>query len=159
WVMYDVCGNNARGDPIVVYDQTANRWILSYFAFVDDNSGPFYQCFAVSRSDDPFTGGWYFYVIQTDQNPVPANTFNDYTKLGIWNDGCLYMASDGFLDSSSSGQVIGSFSLSDMYSGSPLRYSLSFLSGSANFALFPATRLGKGANLPPPSEAEYYVQE
>ncbi len=153
------CSANATGDPTVLYDATADRWVLSFFAFTDSQSGPFYQCFAVSASGDPHNANWHTYSIQTDQNPVPAGMLNDYSKIAIWNDGCLYMGSDGYLADSYSGQVILSVSLADMYSGNPARYSLSFLSGSANFALFPATMLGKGNNLPPPSEAEYYVQE
>ncbi len=153
------CAWSFGGDPIVLYDQTADRWILANLGYQDPNNGPFYECVAVSKSDDPLLGGWWLYAIQTDQAPVPPSTFNDYPKLGIWNDGCLYMGADGFLGNSYNGQVVLSVSLSDMYSGNPPRYSLSFLSGSANFALFPATMLGKGGNLPPPSEAEYFVQE
>jgi len=153
------CSTATGGDPIVLYDQTADRWILANLAYRGGPFGPYYECLAVSKSGDPVAGGWWFYAFQTDQDPVPANTFDDYPKLGLWNDGCLYLGADGFLESSYTGQIILSISRDDLYSGNTARYSLSFLSGSANFALFPATMLGKGDNLPPPTTPEYYVQE
>src|SRR6516225_9771174 len=40
------CGNNQNGgDPVVFYDQVADRWVISDFAFPGfPGSGPFYQC-------------------------------------------------------------------------------------------------------------------
>ena len=77
----NTCASYPMGDPVVLYDQTADRWIMTNFAFTDLDSGPFYQCLAVSQSGDLANGGWWFYAIQTDQNPVPANTLNDYPSL------------------------------------------------------------------------------
>ena len=153
------CTTSPQGDPIVLYDQTADRWILTYMAFEDNGSGPSYQCLAVSKSGDPVNGGWWFYPIQTDQSPVPANTLNDYPKLGIWNDGCLYMGANGYLGNSYNGQIILSISRDDLYNGRAARNTLSYLGGSANFGLFPATMLGNGDNLPSPSTPEYFVQQ
>jgi hypothetical protein len=55
------CNGNGKGDPIVLYDQLADRWILTHFAFADDIFGnpvsPFYQCLAVSKTSDPVAGG------------------------------------------------------------------------------------------------------
>ena len=56
------CDSNNDGDPVVVYDQIADRWIISDFAWgaANFNTGPFYECFAVSKTNDPVAGGWYF---------------------------------------------------------------------------------------------------
>src|ERR1044072_3532264 len=70
------CQTNNDGDPIVQYDQLADRWILTQFAV---SSTPFTQCVAVSTGPDP-TGSYFRYSYSY------ANDFNDYPKLGVWND-------------------------------------------------------------------------
>ena len=72
------CGARNRGDPIVLYDQFAQRWMASQFAFDSTGSGPFYQCIAVSTTSDP-TGSWCAYDFL-----VHPTKFNDYPKFGIW---------------------------------------------------------------------------
>ena len=41
------------GDPIVLYDQFAGRWLASQLAYPNLPNGPVYQCVAVSSTDDP----------------------------------------------------------------------------------------------------------
>lgn len=67
------------GDPIVVYDQFADRWILSQFTTrgLDDPSLPFYNCVAISQTGDP-AGAYYRYAFTTGFN------FPDYPKYGVW---------------------------------------------------------------------------
>ena len=86
------CDNANQGDPVVLYDSIADRWILSDFAFTSINAGPFYQCFAVSKTADPVSGGWWFYAFETGQPPSGAtgNHLPDYPKLGVWPD-AIYM--------------------------------------------------------------------
>ncbi len=69
------------GDPIVLYDQFADRWILSQFTTrgLDDPTLPFYNCVAISQTGDP-TGAYYRYAFTTGFN------FPDYPKYGIWRD-------------------------------------------------------------------------
>jgi hypothetical protein len=69
------------GDPVVLYDQLANRWILTQFTTrgLDDPSLPFYNCVAVSTTGDP-TGSYYRYAFTTGFN------FPDYPKYGVWSD-------------------------------------------------------------------------
>ncbi len=71
------CEANNDGDPIVQYDQLADRWVLTQFAV---SSSPYTQCVAVSTSPDP-TGTYhrYAYSYGTD--------FNDYPKMGVWPNG------------------------------------------------------------------------
>lgn len=61
------------GDPIVIYDQLADRWLLSEFAAAGNT-----LVIAISQTADP-TGVYFIYSFDT-----PA--FPDYPKYGIWND-------------------------------------------------------------------------
>ena len=64
------------GDPIVLYDQLADRWLLTQFT----TRGPiYYDCVAISTTGDP-TGSYYRYAFSTDVN------FPDYPKYGVWTD-------------------------------------------------------------------------
>lgn len=77
------CGNNNNGDPVALYDQIADRWLLSDFAFPISLAGnplpPFYECIAISKTSDPVSGGWYLYALQAD-----SALLNDYPKFGLW---------------------------------------------------------------------------
>ena len=64
------------GDPIVLYDQLADRWILTQFTTRDPI---FYNCIAISQTGDP-TGAYYRYAFSTGPN------FPDYPKYGVWKD-------------------------------------------------------------------------
>jgi uncharacterized membrane protein len=69
------CQANNDGDPTVVYDRIANRWVISQFSV---STTPYLQCVAVSQTADP-TGAWYRYSFSY------AN-FPDYPKMGVWPD-------------------------------------------------------------------------
>ena len=58
------CGNNQNdGDPFAFYDQIADRWVVSDFAFPGfPGPGPFYECIGVSQTPDPVAGGWNLYA-------------------------------------------------------------------------------------------------
>ncbi len=70
------CQTDNDGDPIVQYDQLADRWILTQFAV---SGQPFTQCVAVSTTPDP-TGTYFRYAFSY------ASDFNDYPKMGVWPD-------------------------------------------------------------------------
>lgn len=74
------CDTNDKGDPIVLYDYMADRWLLSNMAWASD-TGPHYECLAISRSGDPVAGGWYAYAVLVDSTKVM-----DYPKLSLWPD-------------------------------------------------------------------------
>ena len=84
-----LCEFTNRGDPITLYDQLADRWFMSQFAFNVDGSNnpiaPFDQCIAVSTTGDP-TGSYYRY-----EYTISNTVFNDYPKFGMWPDG-YYMS-------------------------------------------------------------------
>jgi hypothetical protein len=69
-------GNPCRtgaGDPIVLHDQLANRWLLSEFAGSGNN-----LCVYISTGADP-GGTYHFYRFQTPNFP-------DYPKYAVWPD-------------------------------------------------------------------------
>jgi len=69
------CEANNDGDPIALWDDRAQRWVMSQFV-VDD---PGQQCFAISTSADPL-GSYHRY-----QFDFPD--FGDYPHIGVWTDG------------------------------------------------------------------------
>lgn len=71
------CETSNDGDPVVLYDKQAGRWVMMQFAV--PTGGPYYQCVAVSQTSDA-TGGWNRYSFQ-------YSGFNDYPKAGVWPDG------------------------------------------------------------------------
>ncbi|HEX8917553.1 MAG TPA: hypothetical protein VF898_03545 [Chloroflexota bacterium] len=161
------CDGNGQGDPVVLYDPMADRWILTNFAFpiVNGNpASPYYECIAVSRSGDPVSGGWYLYAVRTDTGAAgqpPVGTLNDYPKFGIWTD-CLYYSANGFdaLGNYAGGEY-GSFSRSSLYAGSTLSGSIGFTASTSDyFTMIPANLSAPGTDgLPPGGTPEYFVQE
>jgi len=69
------CQTNNDGDPIVLYDRLADRWVFSQFSV---STGPFLQCVAISTTSDA-TGTYNRYSFQ-------YNNLDDYPKMGIWPD-------------------------------------------------------------------------
>jgi hypothetical protein len=80
------------GDPIVVYDQLVNRWILSQFTTRGDPE--YYNCVAVSKTPDP-TGVYYRYAFVTQPDTVDGGYFfPDYPKYGVWTDSYILTTRD-----------------------------------------------------------------
>ncbi len=71
------------GDPIVIYDDNADRWLAAEFSGAYSN--PDYMLIAVSVTNDP-TGEWYRWSFD-------MNGFPDYMKFGVWRDG-YYMGTN-----------------------------------------------------------------
>ena len=137
------CDNNNQGDPVVLYDPQANRWIISDLAWSNFTSGAMYQCFAVSKTGDPVSGGWFFYAVRTD----PGGHLGDYPKLGVWPDG-IYMSANMYSTTSLLFQhvKVWAFKRTDLESGAPL-HGVSFdlpakLHGVFVFGLLPSNLRG-----------------
>jgi len=79
------CETYNSGDPVVLYDQLADRWLLSQFAISD--VPPYYECVAISQTADP-TGAYYLYAFE-----IPDDEFPDYPKFGVWPD-AYYMSTN-----------------------------------------------------------------
>jgi len=80
------------GDPVVLYDQFADRWLLTQFT----TRGPkYYDCVAISQTGDP-TGAYYRYAFVTQDDPeLPGGSFfPDYPKYGVWKDSYIMTTRD-----------------------------------------------------------------
>ena len=73
------CGARNRGDPIVLYDQYAQRWMASQFAF--DGPALPRRSTSASRSRPPATRPVAGARTTSSFHQVK---FNDYPKFGIW---------------------------------------------------------------------------
>jgi hypothetical protein len=78
------CKDKAMGDPIVVFDEYAKRWVLTEFTA----EGPNKMCVYVSKTADPIEGGWYTYEFQ-------APSFPDYPKYAVFGDIYYVSANEG----------------------------------------------------------------
>jgi hypothetical protein len=134
------CENFNDGDPIVLFDRIANRWVLSQFAV---SGTPFSQCIAVSTTEDA-TGTYHRYEFQYQD-------FNDYGKFGIWPD-AYYAAYNMFGPNSFLGSKACAFERAKMLNGEAARM-LCFDLPSAG-GLLPADVDG---NTAPPAGAPNYL--
>jgi hypothetical protein len=71
------CQTTNSGDPVVLYDKAANRWVMTQFS-INQSSGQFFQCVAVSTTSDA-TGSYRRFAYD-------FTGFNDYPKGGVWPD-------------------------------------------------------------------------
>jgi hypothetical protein len=86
------CKIDNSGDPIVIYDQLADRWVVTQFAVGGGNGPTSSECVAVSKSGDA-TGQYYIYDF--DLTNTNGKLFEDYPKLGLWSD-AYYMSTHEF---------------------------------------------------------------
>ena len=82
------CETLGSGDPVVLYDQLADRWVITQFASSASNGPITDECVAVSTSGDA-TGAYYRYGFHLGSN------FYDYPHLSVWPDG-YYMSMNVF---------------------------------------------------------------
>ncbi len=96
------------GDPIVLYDPLANRWLISQFIV---SVNPCHEVIAISQTEDP-TGEWFLYDFV-----MPNDKMNDYPKFGVWPDG-YYMSDNQFnMDNSYGGAGVFVFEREKMLVG------------------------------------------
>jgi hypothetical protein len=109
------CAIHNDGDPVVLYDQLAHRWLLSQFIATPSDTEEYGQCIAVSTTNDA-TGSYYLYEFHF------GRTFHDYEKLSVWPD-AYYMSSNEFPDGqpTSSGAGAFAFERAKMLAGMPAR--------------------------------------
>jgi hypothetical protein len=149
------CAVNNDGDPIVVYDQLADRWLISQFIA---SAAPNYaECIAISTGPDP-TGTYYAY--EFDQS---TTVFHDYPKIGVWPD-AYYMTSNEFPSGQETNSGAGAFAFerAKMLAGQAARFiwfdessiaiGVAYVPGGQN----PTNLDGK---VPPPAGAPNYIVE
>ncbi len=119
------CQTNNDGDPIVLYDKLANRWILTQFSVT---TTPFLQCVAVSTTSDA-TGTYNRYSFQYP-------TFDDYPKMGVWPDG-YYITFNMFNGNTFVGADACAYDRNAMLAGQPATQ-VCFQQGSSVGGLLPS---------------------
>ncbi len=139
------CNKNNDGDPIVLYDKAANRWLMSQFSVT--GGPPYYQCIAVSQSSDA-TGAWNRYAYSF------GSGFNDYPKFGVWPDG--YYASFNIFNNGTTfaGPKACAFDRAAMLAGAAAG-SVCFQLSSSNGALLPSDL--DGSTPPPAGSPNYFL--
>jgi hypothetical protein len=156
----NLCDTDNFGDPVVVYDTFHDHWVITDFAFQLDSQqnvvsppGSF-QCFAVSRTGDPVSGGWNFYSL-----PV-TDALQDYPKFGVWPDG-LYMTANmfGFGRSGFINVRAWALNLAQMEAGAATPQSVVFdlpakIAGVNVFGLLPSNARAQ-TGTPPPATPNY----
>ena len=128
--------STGSGDPVVLYDQLADRWFLSEFG-----SGSS-LCVFISQTPDP-QGAYYSYQFSTP-------SFPDYPKYGVWPDAYYATANE-------SSPSVFALDRAKMLAGQPAtsqRFTATGLSGFAFEALTPADLDGM---TPPPAGAPNYI--
>ena len=111
------CANHNDGDPVVLYDQYAGRWLLSQFVAQPATGESYGECVAISRTNDA-TGAYNLYFF--DFGP---DTFLDYPHFGVWRDG-YYMSANEFPtgQETSSGAAAIVFERDKMIAGETARF-------------------------------------
>ena len=144
----DDCRIGQRGDPYVVYDHLADRWVLSQFAN-DRAFGPGdvlrIQCIAVSQGPDPVNDGWYAYTFNLGFS-------NDYPKLAVWPDGYYYVSQRGYFGNAIDAVV---FDRATMLNGGPATFQTQVADPGLTIIQLPSELQGPP---PPAGSPNYYVR-
>ncbi len=143
-----VCEFNGSGDPVVMYDQLADRWIISQFAGV---SIPTDECVAVSTTGDA-TGSYHRYDFHLGSN------FFDYPHLSVWPDG-YYMSMNVFNSTGTAflGPQPFAFDRAKMLAGLPATFITPGITGGPLEETYLPADLD-GSTLPPAGAPATFVQ-
>ncbi len=149
------CGNNQnQGDPFVFYDQIADRWVITDFAFPSFPGNSFWECIGVSQTGDPVAGGWFLYALQVD--PANPTFLGDYPKLALWPD--AYYLSMNLFSPAFSGVRVYALDRASMISGGPTNavgFTIGLAGVADSYSLQPAGfRTG---NPPPAGRQEFFL--
>jgi uncharacterized repeat protein (TIGR01451 family) len=135
------CATQNLGDPVVLYDHLADRWLMSQFA------SPSHVCIAVSRTGNPVTGGFFAYQFN-------VGSFPDYFKLGVWPDAYYMAANFG-------GQVtVVAFNRAQMLNGNPgnfVQFNVAGLPGLGGNMMLPSDL--DGSRPPPAGSPNYFYRQ
>ena len=138
--------NANDGDPIVLYDEQADRWMVSQFA-VNTTNNKFYELIAISTTPDPL-GSWYRYAFEFDKMP-------DYPKFGIWPDGYYFTVNQFTNGQFWAGAGVAVVDRDAMIAGEDDATMVFFNLGSNYGSLLPADF--DGATMPPEGAPNYCV--
>lgn len=143
-----VCESTGRGDPVVLYDQLANRWLISQFAGVNI---PTDECVAISTTSDA-TGSYHRYAFNLGSN------FFDYPHLSVWPDG-YYMSMNVFNSTGTAflGPQPFAFDRAKMLAGLPATFVTTGITGGSSEETYLPADLD-GSTLPPPGAPATFIE-
>ncbi len=145
------CQTGGFGDPVVLYDQIANRWVITQFASATGSTPITDECVAVSTTSDA-TGTWNRYGFHLGSN------FFDYPHLGVWPD-AYYMSMNVFNSSGTAylGVQPFAFDRAKMLAGQPATFVTTGIvsGGGANPPMLSADL--DGSTLPPAGAPNSFV--
>jgi hypothetical protein len=136
------CQTNNDGDPVVLYDKAAQRWVFSQFSVT---TTPYLQCIAVSTTSDA-TSTYNRYSFQ-------YGNFDDYPKMGVWSDG-YYETFNMFNGNTFVGADACAYNRTAMLAGSAATQ-VCFQQGSSVGGLLPSDI--DGTTAPPAGSPNYMV--
>ncbi|PYX89958.1 MAG: hypothetical protein DMG68_03430 [Acidobacteria bacterium] len=110
------CELRGNGDPVVLYDHLADRWLISQFAKATSTGPVTDECIAISTTSDA-TGSYARYGFHLGSN------FYDYPHLSVWPDG-YYMSMNVFNAAGTSylGPQAFAFDRAQMLAGQPATF-------------------------------------
>jgi hypothetical protein len=136
------CASGDGGDPNVIYDKLAGRWLVSQ---LDSNDTSL--CLAISTSSDA-TGSYFRYEFGFGNN-VP-----DYPKFGVWPDAYYLNTNTFFLGAFFTGANPCAFDRPLMLSGGAANM-ICFQQGSSVASLLPSDL--DGTTAPPAGEPNFFL--
>ena len=153
WPAGSRCNVYGYGDPVVLYDQLADRWLLTQFT--NPPSGPYNECIAVSKTPVPTNNpnDWWLYMFD-----VHPTNFPDYPKFGVWPDGYYMMAHQFANGSTWAGTGVWVFDRDKMLLGQPATFQYKDLYPiNPNYGgMLPSNLMGD--SLPPAGSPNYYAE-
>jgi hypothetical protein len=123
------------GDPVVVYDTLADRWLLAEFARMPNSV----LCVYMSKTNDPVTGGWWLYAFPTPEFP-------DYPKYSVWPDAY-------YVTTNESGPASYALDRERMLAGQPATYQRFLISDMPGFFTQALAAADVDGHEPPPPGA------
>jgi List-Bact-rpt repeat protein len=155
------CAAHNDGDAIVRYDRLADRWLITQFSLpnLNTDSGPSFQCVAVSKTSDPM-GAYWLYDFKY------AYAVNDYPKIGVWPD-AYYATYNMFGTSAYEGADICAWDRTAMLNGQPATQqcffqalpSLPACPGTQPFIAYSILAANADGSVPPPSGSPEYLMQ
>jgi len=139
------CQSQDSGDPIILYDKMANRWVAAQNTF----SSPHMTCIAVSVTSDA-TGRYYRYAF-----PQHAGD-PDYPKWGVWRDG-YYQSNNVFGGTHGFASEACAYDRTKMLTGNSTANQICYLAPTSwDDSLLPGD-IDSPNDLPPAGEPEVYL--
>lgn len=138
-----LCETTNRGDPVVLYDEETDSWLVSQFGFLSSGTPPWSLCIAISKTGDP-TGKYFQHEFD-----FSGIGFPDYPKYGFVTDAIGVMAN---LFSPFQGAGLGAIDKAE--ASSPRKATMVFFKLGANeFGFLPGDNDGPVFDNMPPTFA------